>query len=246
MDFSLIIQSWPALMRGAAMTLTLTAIAVPLGLMLALPLAVARLSRRYWVRFPAYVFIYIFRGTPLLIQLYLVYYGLGQFNAVLKSWGLWWLFRDELYCALLVLTLNTGAYTAEIFRGAINGVPSGYIEAAVAAGMNWFTRLRRIVLPSAFRLAWPAYTNEVVFLMQATSLVSLITVIELFRVSKTLADRTFDIYTMYITAGFIYLLISYGIILLFGMIEGYLMRHLPQKPAKKPSIHQRALAILKR
>lgn len=246
MDFGLIVQSWPKLMQGLQMTLLLTAIAVPLGLALAIPLAVARLSRRSWIRLPSYLFIYVFRGTPLLIQLYLVYYGLGQFNAVLKGWGVWWFFRDELYCALLVLTLNTGAYTAEIFRGAISGVSSGFIEAALAAGMNWFTRLRRIVLPSAFRLAWPAYTNEVVFLMQATSLVSLITVTELFRVTKTLADRTFDIYTMYITAGFIYLMISYGIILLFGLIETHLMRHMPQAPGKKPSIHQRALAILKR
>lgn len=246
MDLGLIIQSWPKLMQGAAMTLFLTAVAVPLGLALALPLAVGRLSRRKWIRIPVYWFIYVFRGTPLLIQLYLVYYGLGQFNQVLKSWGMWWFFRDELYCAFLVLTLNTGAYTAEIFRGAISGVPAGHIEAALAAGMNWFTRLRRIVLPSAFRLAWPAYTNEVVFLMQATSLVSLITVTELFRVAGTIADRTFDIYTIYITAGFIYLTISYGIILSFGLIEKYLMRHMPKKVSKKPSIHKRAFAILKR
>jgi len=246
MDFGLIIDSWPALMRGAVMTLTLTAIAVPAGLALALPLAVARLSHRLWLRLPSYAVIYVFRGTPLLIQLYLIYYGLGQFNAVLKSWGVWWFFRNELYCALLVLSLNTGAYTAEIFRGAISGVPSGYIEAAQASGMSWFTRLRRIVLPSAFRLAWPAYTNEVVFLMQATSLVSLITVIELFRVTKTMADRTFDIYTMYITTGLIYLMISYGIILLFGLIEAYLMRHMPLAPNARKTINQRALAVLMR
>ncbi len=245
MDFELIAKSFPALMTGAGMTLFLTAVSVPLGLALALPLAIARLSKRAWLRRPAHVFIYVFRGTPLLIQLYLVYFGLGQFHDTLEAWGIWWFFRDELYCALFVLVLNTGAYSAEIFRGAISGVPAGHIEAALAAGMSWFTRLRRIILPSAFRIAWPAYTNEVVFLMQATSLVSLLTVTELFRSAKIIAVRTFDIYSMYITAGLIYLVISYGIILAFGMIEKHLMRHTRQ-PGGKKSLHQRAFAVLTR
>ncbi len=245
MDPELIASSFPALMKGAGMTLALTAIAAPLGLFLALPLAIARLSRHGWLRRPVHVFVYVFRGTPLLIQLYLVYYGLGQFNAELEAWGLWWFFRDELYCALLVLVLNTGAYSAEIFRGAIAGVPAGYIEAAQAAGMSRFTRMRRIILPSAFRIAWPAYTNEVVFLMQATSLVSLVTVTELFRSADIIAVRTFDIYTMYITAGLIYLAISYGIILTFGQIEKHLMRH-TRKAGAKASLHKRAFAILRR
>ncbi|HHK75186.1 MAG TPA: ABC transporter permease subunit [Rhizobiales bacterium] len=245
MDFELIVRSLPALMDGAGMTLLLTAISAPLGLAVALPLAVARLSHRAWLRRPAHVFIYVFRGTPLLIQLFLVYFGLGQFHDTLEAWGLWWFFRDELYCALFVLILNTGAYSAEIFRGAIAGVPAGHIEAAMAAGMGWFTRLRRIILPSAFRIAWPAYTNEVVFLMQATSLVSLLTVTELFRSAKIIAVRTFDIYSMYITAGLIYLAISYGIILTFGMVEKHLMRHTRQ-PVDKLSLHRRAFAMLSR
>ncbi len=245
MDPELIASSFPALMKGAGMTLALTAIAAPLGLALALPLAIARLSQHGWLRRPVHVFVYVFRGTPLLIQLYLVYYGLGQFNAELEAWGLWWFFRDELYCALLVLVLNTGAYSAEIFRGAIAGVPSGHVEAAKAAGMSRFTRMRRIILPSAFRIAWPAYTNEVVFLMQATSLVSLVTVTELFRSADIIAVRTFDIYTMYITAGLIYLAISYGIILTFGSIEKQLMRH-TRKTGSGASLHKRAFAILSR
>ncbi len=245
MDLDLIYRSLPALMRGAGMTLYLTAIAVPLGLMLAIPLAIARFSPRWWLARPVHVFVYVFRGTPLLIQLFLVYYGLGQFSKQLDAWGIWWFFRDEMNCALLVLVLNTGAYSSEIFRGAIAGVPAGHVEAAIASGMNWFTRMRRIILPNAFRIAWPAYTNEVVFLMQATSLVSLVTITELFRSAKIIAVRTFDIYSMYITAGIIYLAISYGIIFVFGIVERHLMRHMSANPQRK-SLHRRAFAMLTR
>lgn len=244
MDIDLIIRSMPKLLDGALMTLFLTAFAVPVGFVVAIPVALARLSPRSWLRLPAGLFIYLFRGTPLLIQLYLVYYGLGQFRETLEFYGLWWFFRDALNCALLVLVLNTGAYSGEIFRGAIGGVARGQVEAARALGMSWFTRTRRIVLPQALRIGWPAYTNEVVFLMQATSLVSLVTVAELFRAGDAIAVRTFKIYDIYLTVAAMYLVISYGIILIFGMVERHLMRH--RAPAAQPSIHKRALSILTR
>jgi len=244
-DFALIHTSLPALGQGLVMTLGLTAFAVPVGFCIAIPLALARLSHHRALAGFSRVFIYLFRGTPLLIQLYLIYYGLGQFRAALESVALWWFFRDALSCALLVLVLNTGAYAGEIFRGAIAGVDAGQIEAARAAGMSWFVRTRRIVLPQALRIAWPAYTNEVVFLMQATSLVSLVTVTELFRSADIIAVRTFKIYTMYLTVAAIYLMISYAIIFAFGLVERRLMRHLgPAAPGG--SIHARALAILTR
>lgn len=245
MDFDLIAKSAPALASGAAMTLGLTAFAVPVGFCLAIPVALARVSHRPILSSAAGLFIYVFRGTPLLIQLYLIYYGLGQFQPALAQAGVWWFFRDALNCALLVLVLNTGAYAGEIFRGAITGVDAGQIEAARAAGMSWLTRTRRIVLPQALRIAWPAYTNEVVFLMQATSLVSLVTVTELFRAADMVAVRTFKIYTMYLTIAVIYLLISYAIIFLFGLVERHLMRHLAPVGGRV-SIHRRALAILTR
>ena len=245
MDLDLIGRSLPALFDGLLMTLALTAFAVPVGFCLAIPLALARLSDRTAFAAPARLFIYVFRGTPFLIQLYLIYYGLGQFRPWFESVGLWWFFRDALSCALLVLVLNTGAYSGEIFRGAIAGVEAGQVEAARAAGMSWFVRTRRIVLPQALRIAWPAYTNEVVFLMQATSLVSLVTVTELFRSADIIAVRTFKIYTMYLTVAAIYLLISYAIIFGFGLIEKRLMRHLAV--TRNPvSVHRRALSILTR
>jgi len=244
MDLDLLIGSMPKLLDGALMTLFLTAVSVCLGFVLAIPVALAKLSPRYWLRLPAGGFIYLFRGTPLLIQLFLIYYGLGQFRETLESFGVWWFFRDAIKCALLVLILNTAAYTGEIFRGAIAGVASGQIEAGRALGMSWFTQTRRIILPQALRIGWPAYTNEVVFLMQATSLVSLVTVTELFRAADAIAIRTFRIYEMYLTVAAMYLVISYGIIFVFGRIERHLMRH--RAPATQPGIHKRALAILSR
>lgn len=244
MDFDLVARSMPKLLDGALMTLALTAFSVPVGFCLAIPLALAKLSKRWWLRVPSGLFVYVFRGTPFLIQLYLVYYGLGQFREGLESAGLWWFFRDAINCALLVLVLNTAAYSGEIFRGAIAGVDAGQIEAARAMGMSWLTQTRRIVLPQALRIAWPAYTNEVVFLMQVTSLVSLVTVTELFRAADDIAVRTFKIYTMYLTVAAMYLVISYGIILVFGVAEKWLMRH--RAAAQGPGIHARAVAVLTR
>jgi len=244
MDLDLVARSLPALGDGLVMTLAITGFAVPVGFCLAIPLALARLSRNAALAAPARVFIYVFRGTPFLIQLYLVYYGLGQFSDLFRELGVWWFFRDALNCALLVLVLNTAAYSGEIFRGAIAGVDAGQIEAARASGMSWLVRTRRIVLPQALRIAWPAYTNEVVFLMQVTSLVSLVTVTELFRSADMIAVRTFKIYTMYLTVAAIYLMVSYAIIFVFGLVERRLMRH--TAPAPGGSVHRRALAVLTR
>ena len=229
MDWQIIVDSLPKLLEGAKMTVFLTVISISIGFCVAIGIALARLSDTLFLRWPAATFIYVIRGTPLLLQLFLVYFGLGQFSAELREAGVWWFFRDELNCAILVLVLNTSAYSAEIFRGGILAVPAGEVEAAKAIGMGQALRLRRIILPKALRIAWPAYTNEVVFLMQATSLVSLITVTDLFRVAAQIAKRSFDIYELYISAGLIYLAISYAIIVVFGRAEKRLNRHMPTR-----------------
>ena len=179
MDLAIVWESLPRLLDGAALTLEITVISVLIGLALAVPLAIMRLSANPFVWMPVYGYILYFRGTPLLVQLFLIYYGSGQFRPFLDSIGLWVLFREAYFCAVLTLTLNTAAYTAEILRGAIQGVPRGDIEAARALGYSGTLLYRRIVLPKAFRIALPAYTNEVVFLLQATSLVSIITLLDL-------------------------------------------------------------------
>ena len=159
-----------------------------------------RLSKNFLVRAPVYGFIFYFRGTPLLVQLFLVYYGSGQFRPELEALGLWTFFREAYFCAVFTLTLNTAAYTAEILRGAIQAVPYGEIEAARAMGMSRSLLYRRIILPKAFRIALPAYSNEVVFLFQATSLVSIITLLDLTGVARVLVARTFAVYELYIAA----------------------------------------------
>jgi His/Glu/Gln/Arg/opine family amino acid ABC transporter permease subunit len=191
-----------------------------------------RVSTNPFLRVPAYSFIFYFRGTPLLIQIFLIYYGSGQFQELLSQIGLWTFFREAHFCAILSLTLNTAAYTAEILRGSIQAVPFGEIEAARAAGMSRGLQYRRIILPKAFRLAWPAYTNEVVFLLQATSLVSIITIMDITGVVRVIAARSFAFYELFITAALFYLGLVYGVLFLFRKIEFRLTRHLLDRITK--------------
>ena len=225
-DLDIVWTSLPALLEGAALTVEITLLSLAIGFAVAVPAALMRLSPRPWVRLPAHGYILYFRGTPLLVQLFLVYYGSGQFSAFLESIGLWGLFREAYFCALLTLSLNTGAYTAEILRGAIRAVPRGHVEAARALGMGRAQAFRRIVFPSAFRIALPAYTNEVVFLLQATSLVSIITLLDLTGVARIVVARSFEPYKLYIAAGLIYLAMSYLFILLGRRLERRLSPHL--------------------
>jgi ABC-type arginine/histidine transport system permease subunit len=145
---------------------------------------------------------------------------------LLQSVGLWQFLRQAYFCAVLTLTLNTAAYTAEILRGAIEAVPWGEVEAAKACGMNTRVMYRRIILPKAFRLAWPAYTNEVVFLLQATSLVSIITVMDLTGVTRVISARSFAFYEMFIAAALIYLVLVYGVLFVFRRIERRITSHM--------------------
>ena len=229
MDLDVIWENLPTLLEGAQLTLEITLLSLLIGLVIAIPAALMRLSKYAVLWMPAYAYILYFRGTPLLVQLFLVYYGSGQFRAELSDFGLWGFFRDAYFCGVLTLTLNTGAYTAEILRGAIQAVPSGDIEAARACGMNRFLMLRRIILPKAIRLAWPMYGNEVVFLMQATSLVSVITLLDLTGIAGRIVSKTFAVYEIYLATAALYLVITYLIVFLFKRVERRLNRHLPER-----------------
>lgn len=222
----IVIESLPRLMSGAWVTIQITAVSVVIGLCLAVAIALMRVARNRLLSVPSYIFCFYFRGTPLLVQIFLVYYGSGQFVDVLESLGLWAFFKQAYFCAALTLTLNTAAYTAEILRGAIEAVPFGEVEAAKACGMSRWVMVRRIILPKAFRLAWPAYTNEVVFLLQATSLVSIITVMDLTGVTRVISARSFAFYEMFITAALIYLVLVYGVLYVFRIIERRISGHL--------------------
>jgi His/Glu/Gln/Arg/opine family amino acid ABC transporter permease subunit len=230
MDWQVIVDSLPELMGGLWLTVQITALSVAIGLVIAVPLAILRLHPNPLIWTPVYGFIFFFRGTPLLVQLFLVYYGSGQFSAELREVGLWTFFRQAYFCGVLTLTLNTAAYTAEILRGAIQGVPKGEVEAARACGMGGRLLYRRIIMPKAFRLAWPAYTNEVIFLLQATSLVSIITLMDITGVASKIAASTFAFYELYLTAAVLYLILVYGLLAVFKRIEYRISGHL--RPAR--------------
>jgi His/Glu/Gln/Arg/opine family amino acid ABC transporter permease subunit len=243
MDLSVILDNLPRFASGAWITVQLTALAVLLGLVLAVPVALARLSPNPLLSWPAYAYMFYFRGTPLLVQIYLVYYGSGQFVPELRSLGLWQLFREPYFCAVLTLTLNTGAYTAEILRGAIRAVPYGEVEAGRAFGMSRALILRRIILPKAFRLALPAYTNEVIFLFQATSLVSIITIMDLTGVGRVIVAESFRTFEVWIFVGLCYLVMSYAMLYGFKNLEYRLSGHLRAGPTVAAAPVEEALAV---
>ena len=222
----IIIESLPRLLGGAVITLEITFLSVLLGFVLAIPLAVMRVSRLRCLWMPVYAFTFYFRGTPLLVQIFLIYYGSGQFQVFLDSVGLWHFFKSPWFCAVLALTLNTAAYSAEIFRGGIQGVPRGEVEAARACGMSGLLLYRRIVIPKALRIAWPAYTNEVIFLLQASSLVSIITVMDITGVAREISARSFAFYELFLAAAAIYLVLVYGILWIFKRIENRINAYL--------------------
>lgn len=215
-----------AFANGAVITLQYTAASCIVGAILAIPIALMRLSPRSWLYWTATVYVFFFRGTPLLAQIFLIYYGSGQFRHALESAGLWQFFREPWFCAILTLSLNTAAYSSEIFRGALQAVPSGEVEAGMALGMSPLQRLRFILFPRALAAAWPAYTNEVVYQVQATSLVSIITVMDITGVARVIASRNFAFYEAFVTAAAFYLAIVYLVVLLAKRVERRLHAHL--------------------
>ncbi|KMN11634.1 ABC transporter permease subunit [Pseudomonas sp. FSL R10-1350] len=219
--WELFIKWLPKLIQGATLTLELTALSVIAGLIVAIPLGIARSSKLWYVRSLPYGYIFFFRGTPLLIQLFLVYYGLGQFEAVRES-VLWPYLRDPFWCAVLTMTLHTAAYIAEILRGAIQAIPPGEIEAARALGMSRGKTLLHIVLPRAARIGLPAYSNEVILMLKASSLASTVTLLELTGMTRTIIARNYQTVDMFLIAGVIYLVMSFVLIQGFKLLERWL------------------------
>ena len=221
MLLELFIKWLPKLIQGATLTLELTALSVIAGLIVAIPLGIARSSSLWYVRSLPYAYIFFFRGTPLLIQLFLVYYGLSQFDVVRES-VLWPYLRSPFWCAVITMTLHTAAYIAEILRGAIQAIPPGEIEAARALGMSRFKTLVHIVLPRATRIGLPAYSNEVILMLKASSLASTVTLLELTGMTRTIIARNYLTVDMFLTAGAIYLIMSFVLIQGFKLLERWL------------------------
>jgi His/Glu/Gln/Arg/opine family amino acid ABC transporter permease subunit len=208
MNFQVMIESIPALLGGVVLTLQLVAVASLVGFVLALGVTGLRLSGKPWLVAPAYAYVFFLRGTPLLIQIYLVYYGLSQFPDLRKS-VLWPFLREPWWCALIAFSLNTSAYVSEVMRGAITAVPRGQIEAAKAVGMSAVMRLRKVVFPQAVQIGLPAYSNEIILMVKASSLASTVTLLDLTGVARSLASETYMPVEVLGLAGIIYLIINF-------------------------------------
>lgn len=225
MDFSIITENFGLYIEGLQNTLVLVSISLVIGLIMAIPLAVLRTSAGKVIQAPIRAFVYFFRGTPLLVQMFLVYYGFGQFD-VFKESVFWPFFKEAYFCALFTFSLNTCAYTTEIIRGAIKATPHGEIEAAKAAGMSTFLMLRRIVLPSAFRRALPAYSNEIIFMLHGSALASVITIIDITGAARIVSSRYYSPYEAFLTAAAFYMVITFTIVFLIKRLEIHWYKHL--------------------
>ncbi|MCD2184553.1 ABC transporter permease [Rhizobium sp. GN54] len=215
----------PNYLSGLGVTLLLVALSITLGAVVSLPLAFARMSTNRFLSWPAYAYVYFFRGTPLLTQLFLVYYGLGSFSAELKAIGLWGFFRDAWNCALLTFTLNTAAYQAEILRGAIESVPRGQHEGAASLGLPQRVTFFKIILPQALIVALRPYGNEIILMIKGSAIVSIVTVFDLMGETRRAFSRTFD-YQTYLWAALLYLMIVELMRNVWAWIEARLTRHL--------------------
>lgn len=215
----------PRYLHGLWVTISLVGLAVILGAALSVPIAFARMSKNRILNGIAYAYVYVFRSTPLLAQLFLIYYGLGSFRAQLETVGLWWFFRDAWYCGLFSFVLNTAAYQAEILRGAIESVPRGQHEGAAALGLSKAVAFRKIILPQALIVALRPYGNEIVLMMKGSAVVAIVTVYDLMGETRYAFSRTFD-YQTYLWAAIFYLAIVEALRHVWAFLEARLTRHL--------------------
>ena len=210
MRFELMYESFFKILKGVPLTLEVVFLSTIFGLVLAVGVALMRVSKNKFFSNPAYYFIYTIRGTPLLLQLFFIYYGLAQFTFIRESF-LWYVLESPLFCGILTLNLSTAAYSAEIIRGGMQSVSSGYIEAGSSMGMSKMLRLRKIILPITIRHALPAYGNELILMVKATSLISIVTLMEITGIARTIISKTYAPVEIFIVAGSIYLFINFVI-----------------------------------
>ncbi len=215
----------PRYLHGLWTTVSLVVLGIVFGAVLSLPIAFARMSKSSVLNTVAYAYVYIFRSTPLLAQLFLIYYGLGSFRPELESVGLWWFFREAWYCGLLSFVLNTAAYQAEILRGAIESVPRGQHEGAAALGLSKYVAFRKVILPQALIVALRPYGNEIILMIKGSAVVSIVTVYDLMGETRYAFSRTFD-YQTYLWAAIFYLAIVEALRHLWAFLEARLTRHL--------------------
>ncbi|MBS0318708.1 MAG: ABC transporter permease subunit [Proteobacteria bacterium] len=225
-----LLQSWGyRLLDGTKVTAEVVLISCGIGFLLSYPIARARMARNRVVSTLSLCYATFFRGTPLLCQLYLVYYGAGEIRPFLSSLGLWWFFRDSFYCCIFAFTLNTAAYQGEIVRGALQSVPKGQTEAARALGLSRFQIARHVVWPQAMLVALPPFGNELIGMIKASALAAIVTLLDLMGQTRFVFARTFD-FSIYLYAALIYLAMTQAISALWRVMERGLSRHLVRVP----------------
>ncbi|MGB7271532.1 MAG: ABC transporter permease subunit [Albidovulum sp.] len=223
-DLSLIVETVPKMLVGIGLTFQLLLLSGVLGLLLAILLLLMRISGKWYLNWPAQAYIYVFRGTPILVQIFIVYYGFPQLEFIRESM-LWPLFREPFGCAIVALSLNTGAYVSEILRGGVLGVDRGVLEAGEALGLSKANRFIYLTTPIATRLALPAYGNDVISLLKSTALASTITLMDMTGIARTIVAQTYAPYEIFISLAVIYMILTFFLQRLLGRIERYLGRY---------------------
>ena len=227
----LVLENWHLFAGGVWVTVQLTVLSLLLGFLIALPAGLAR-ARRLPVWSPLINgYVYAFRGTPLLVQIYLVYFGLSQFEVVRDSF-LWPILREAWWCALITFALNSGAYATEIIRGAVETTPEGELEGARALGLTERQVTWLVLIPSALRRALPQYGNEVVFMLHGSVVASVITIQDILGAGRTLNSKYYVAYEGFLTAALLYMALTFVFVMLFRALEARYLRHLNLRPAK--------------
>lgn len=225
MNLDLLARYGPRMLEGLLVTVELVAISVIVGAVLAVPIALARSSRSRILRAVSFGYVYFFRGTPLLAQLFFVYYGSGQFRWLFESIGLWWFFREAFYCCLLTFTLNTSAYQAEIYRGAIRAIPREQIDGGMALGLHPGQVFFKIVMPQAFLIALRPLGNEIILMIKGSAVAAIVTVFDLMGATRLAYARSFDI-SVYLWAAVLYLVLVETLRRAWDYLEFRLTRHM--------------------
>ena len=210
MDFELMINSFPKLLSAAVITLKLLSVSLIIGLFIGLLFAILRLNKNIFINKFAYGYSSLFRGTPLLVQIFIIYFGLGQIE-YLRTTFLWTILKEPYWCAIIAFALNTGAYTSEILRSAFQTIKPGIIEAGKSLGISNKIIFYKIQIPIALRQSLPAYGNEIILMMKGTSLASTVTIMDLTGVAKYIISTTFKPIEVFIIAGGIYLFMTFVI-----------------------------------
>ena len=218
MDLELMINSFPKLLSAAVITLKLLSVSLIIGLFIGLLFAILRLNKNIFINKFAYGYSYLFRGTPLLVQIFIIYFGLGQIE-YLRTTFLWTILREPYWCAIIAFALNTGAYTSEILRSAFQTIKPGFIEAGKSLGIPNKIIFYKIQIPIAIRQSLPAYGNEIILMMKGTSLASTVTIMDLTGVAKYIISTTFKPVEVFIVAGGIYLFMTFVIHNLIKFLE---------------------------